>query len=267
VTREDDKQVTLIDARTAKRRRPGPVVGLGAVDVATGLGAAWIAAFREHALYKLNLATGRKLARFPLPGAPKSVAVGPNGLWVGLATAVPGTPDTLARLDARTGRVITGATVDEGVGRLVVTPTGVWVTHRRAPVVTRFNPALGRFDKRVTVGDNRLGEVAYGEGAVWVTSPLEDAVVRIDDRTGSKLSSGVGRRPTGIGVGDGGESIWVTSYIDHTIVRVDPRTSRPTGRPVPVPLNPYALAVTPDSVWLAAVGRGQVARVRYAPRR
>jgi streptogramin lyase len=237
-------------------------VGLGAIDVATGLGAAWIAASRGHALYKLDLATGRKLARFPLPGAPKSVAVGPNGLWVGLVAAVPGTPDTLARLDPRTGRVITGAPVEEGVGPLVVTPGGVWVAHRHGPAVSRFNPAVGRFDKRVRFGDNRLGRAAYGDGAVWVTSPLEDSVVRIDDRTGAKISSGVGRRPTGIGAGGG--SIWVTSYIDHTVTRVDPRTGRPTGVPVPVPLNPYVVAVTPDSVWLAAVARGQVARVRYA---
>ena len=28
-------------------------------------------------------------------------------------------------------------------------------------------------------------------------------------------------------------------------------------------MNPYAIAITRDSVWLTAIGRGEVARVRY----
>jgi streptogramin lyase len=237
-------------------------VGVGAVDVAAGLGAAWVPAFRERALYKFDLRTGRQLARFPLPQAPKSVGVGPKGVWVGMLTEVPGTPDALARVDPHTGKVLGKYPVPEGAGPLVVTPTAVWVVHRLSPAVSRFNPALGRFDKRVSFGDNRLGKATFGAGAVWVTSPLEDTVVRIDAKTGAKVSSGVGRRPTGIVAH--GDDVWVTSYIDHTVRRIDARTSRPTGKPVPVPLNPYALAMSGASLWVAAVGRGEVARVDHA---
>jgi DNA-binding beta-propeller fold protein YncE/predicted Ser/Thr protein kinase len=260
VTAAGRRRVALIDERTAKRRDFAPTVGRGAADVTTGLGAAWVTAGREHALYKLDAATGRKLGRFALPDAPKSVAAGPLGLWVGMLTELPGAPDTLARLDPRTGRLLDSYPVPEGAGPLVATPTALWVVNRLAPAVSRFNPALGRFDKRVKFGDNRLGKAAFGAGAVWVTSPLEDTVVRIDDRTGAKVSSGVGRRPTGIAARGG--NIWVTSYIDHTIIRLDARTGEPTGKPVRVPLNPYTLAVTSDSVWVTAVGSGQVARVR-----
>jgi hypothetical protein len=58
--------------------------------------------------------------------------------------------------------------------------------------------------------------------------------------------------------------VWVTSLIDHTISRIDPAASRLAGQPVKVPLNPYALTLTGDSVWLTALGRGEVARVRDA---
>jgi DNA-binding beta-propeller fold protein YncE len=72
---------------------------------------------------------------------------------------------------------------------------------------------------------------------------------------------GVGRRPTGIAAR--GSQVWVTSLIDHTVSRIDPAASSLAGQPVRVPLNPYALTLTADSVWLTALGRGEVAQVRY----
>ena len=86
-------------------------------------------------------------------------------------------------------------------------------------------------------------------------------MAQIDDKSGQKVLIGVGRRPTGIAAR--GSQVWVTSFIDHTISRIDPAASALAGQPVKVPLNPYALTLTADSVWLIALGRGEVARVRY----
>jgi DNA-binding beta-propeller fold protein YncE len=127
--------------------------------------------------------------------------------------------------------------------------------------MSRRDPATGAVEKRVSVGSTRLGDAVYAAGALWVTSPQEDTVSRIDDRTGAKVSSLVGSRPNGIAAR--GSQVWVSSFIEHTVTRIDPRTARPTGKPVEVPLNPYALAITPDSVWVTAVAEGEVARVRY----
>ena len=149
----------------------------------------------------------------------------------------------------------------EGIHRLVATPAGIWVIHRHDSFVVRFDPRSERFTREVRVGTTQLGDAAYGDGAVWVTSPLEDTVSRIDDKTGKKVSSGVGRRPVGIAAL--GKQVWVTSLIDHTVTRIDPRSGRPAGDPIPVPLNPFAVALTRDSVWLTAIGHGEVARVRY----
>jgi streptogramin lyase len=259
VTDRRNKRVTLIDERTAKLRRPRPTVGAGGIQVATGLGAVWVVVSGEPALFKLDPATGRRLARIALPLAPKAVAVGPKGLWVGMLTAIHGRPDVLAKVDPSTQKIVATFPVPEGISSLVLTPTAVWIVHRLATTLGRFDLASQAFVRRVPVGANRLGAAAYGAGAVWVTSPLEDTVSRIDDKTGEKVAIGVGRRPTGVAAH--GSQIWVTSFIDHTITRIDVKTSRPTGDPVPVPLNPYALAVTRDSVWVTAVGRGEVARV------
>ena len=269
VTSVRNERVTLIDEKTAKLRRPRPTVGTGGIDGDTGLGAVWVIS-RENALYKLDPVSGRRLGRIALPMAPQTVAAGRGAVWVGMIASVPGTPDVLARIDPSTQEITATFPMTDGIRALVVTPRALWIVHRLAAAVSRFDTSAQARTKRIPIGDNRLadgrlGDAAYGAGAIWVTSPLEDTVSRIDDRTGAKVSSGVGRSPTGISAR--GRRIWVTSFIDHTITRIDPKTSRPTGRPVDVPLNPYRLAVTGDSVWVASVGRGKIARVRVQPDR
>ena len=236
-------------------------MGVGGRSVAVGLGGAWVAVARSKALYKLHPRTGRVAGQIRLASSPQSVAVGHGAVWVGLSTLEPEVADTLVRIDARTLRVTREYPVAEGIRTLVAAPSGIWVVHRHNPAVSRFDLAQQRLTRRVAVGQAALGAAAYGAGAVWVTSPEDDAVTRIDDRTGGKVSSRVGR-PTGIAAR--GRQIWVTSFTDHTITRIDPKTSRPAGRPVDAPLNPYALAVTDDAIWVTAVGNGEVARARLA---
>jgi streptogramin lyase len=265
VTDRRNKRVTLIDEKGAKRRGPRPTVGAGMVDAAAGLGAVWVVVNREHALFKLDPASGRRLARIALPLAPQTVAVGPAAVWVGMFTETREVPDVLARIDPRTRRVTGTFPMAEGIRSLAASPTAVWVVHRTAPAISRFDPSTEKLTRRVPFGNSRLGDAAYGAGAVWVTSPLEDTVVRITDKNGKRVSSGVGRRPNGIAAS--GKEVWVTSYIDHTIRRLDPKTGRRRGRDIAVPLNPYVLTITHDSVWVGSVGSGVVAQVRYAATR
>ena len=260
VTNYRNRRVTLLDETTGKVRAQKPLVGIGGRGVATGLGAAWVAVSRQKALFKLDPASGRVRARVALPTSPQGVAVGKDAVWVGLSTLEPDVPDSLVRIDPRKLRITDTYPIIEGIRTLVASPTGIWIVHRHNPSVSRFDPVARKVTRRVAVGQTPAGAAAYGAGAVWVTSPQEDTVARIDERTGSKLSSGVGRRPTGIAARGG--QIWVTSFIDHTLIRIDPKTSRPLGKPIPAPLNPYALALTRDTLWLTAVGRGQVARLR-----
>jgi predicted Ser/Thr protein kinase len=255
------KRVHLVDAKTNKLRGGRPTVGFGSRDVTTGLGAAWVAGSSQQAVFKLDSGTGRRLARIPLPGSPLTVAAGHDAVWAGMTTPDPATPDALVRIDPRTLRVTGTYPIPDGVHALVATPSGIWIVHRFQPALSRFDPATEKITKRVAVGQTVPGDAAYSRGVVWVTSPKEDTVSRVDDKSARKVSSGVGRRPTGIAAR--GDQIWVTSNIDHTVTRINPKTSEPVGDAVRVPLNPYALAITADSVWLTAVGTGEIARVQY----
>ena len=267
VTTFYDEHVTMLDERTGKRRARRPVVGVGGRDTALGFGALWVATSRGTAIAKFDPATGKQLARIPMADRPQTLAIGRAAVWVGMSaldgssTLTPGTPDSLAAIDPKTNEVTHTYPMPGGVRSLVATPRALWIVNRGYPTVSRFDPASGKLTKRVALSANALGGATYADGDVWVVLPLEDTVVRIDDKTGKKVSIGVGRHPTGIAAH--GKQVWVTSFIDHTLWRIDPRKSRPVGKPIDVPLNPYALAVTDDSVWLTAVGRGEIARVRF----
>jgi DNA-binding beta-propeller fold protein YncE len=260
-------RLTLIDEAKVKLERPRrrPWIGTGASDVTSGPGGIWVVNNRRQAVYQLDPATGRERGRVTFPTKPRYIAVGHSAVWVGMLGSIQGTPDALTRVDPRTREITGSFPVPLGIHRLVATPAGIWVVHRRDPSVALFDPRSEQFTRQVRIGSTPLGEVSYADGAVWVTSPLEDTVSRIDDKTGKKVSSGVGRRP--IGIAALGKQVWVTSLIDHTVTRVNPRSGRPAGEPIPVPLNPYAVALTRDSVWLTAIGHGDVVRVRYAPPR
>jgi len=264
VTHRDEPRLTLIDEDTAERRKRRPEVGLGSIELAQDRRGVWVALSTARALVELDPDNGRELNRIDLPSPPRSVATRSGELWVGLAAAGAGEPETLARVDVDSGQIVASYPVSSRIHSIVATPRGVWVLHRDRPQMTRRDPATGAAEKRVSIGTTRLGDAVYGAGAVWVTSPLEDTVSRVDDRSGAKVSSLVGRRPNGIAAR--GSQVWVSSFIEHTITRIDARTSRPAGKPVEVPLNPYALAITPDSVWVTAVAEGEVARVRYGER-
>jgi streptogramin lyase len=264
VTKARGDRVSLIDANKGKRRR-GPFVGLGSADVATTPRTVWVAVREHPALYALDPRTGRKRSRIALPGQPRAVAVGHGSIWVGMEATPTTTGDVLLKLDPRDGGIVDSYPVLRGIVALASTPAGVWILHRLGPAASRFDPRSERFTRRVQIGVTPVGTADYGAGALWVTSPQEDTLSKIDDKTGAKVAIGVGRRPTAVAAR--GSQVWVTSLIDHTIRRIDPATTRPAGNPVPVPLNPYALALTRDSVWVASIGRGTIARVPYKPPR
>src|SRR5262249_22458354 len=53
-----EPKLAIIDAKTGKLRPYGPKIGIGASDMAYGLGSLWVAATRAHALWKLDPKTG-----------------------------------------------------------------------------------------------------------------------------------------------------------------------------------------------------------------
>jgi YVTN family beta-propeller protein len=95
--------------------------------------------------------------------------------------------------------------------------------------------------------------VATGEGAVWVSAPLDDRVLRVDPQTNRIVATiATGRGTSGVAAGAG--SVWVTNMIDGTVSRIDPRTSSVTDE-IEVGGRPREVAVGAGGVWVGADAR------------
>jgi YVTN family beta-propeller protein len=148
-------------------------------------------------------------------------------------------------------------------------------------------------------------DIAAGGGALWITSPDEQTVSRVEPETGElRQTIRVGSGPSGVAADAHG--VWVANSLDGTVSRIDPRTNtvvqkirvggapiavalglggvwiarrddesisrldpRTGARSAPVPVGPAprALAVGLNSVWVADEKRGVVMRVDPAQRR
>jgi YVTN family beta-propeller protein len=90
--------------------------------------------------------------------------------------------------------------------------------------------------------------VAVGNGQVWITDPLDDAVVPITAADNRLLAPvPVGRGAAGVAVGAG--AVWVANAIDGTVSRIDPGTRRVLST-VDVGGIPHELSIDDSGVWV-----------------
>ncbi len=126
----------------------------------------------------------------------------------------------VTRIDPGTGTVT--STVDltrlpEPTG-IAIGEDAVWIVsanpccareRRRAGILWRIDPARNEVTASATIAEELVGEVAVGEGAVWVADPRRRVVLRVDPQTLRVTKTiRIGNRPAGIAVGAG--SVWVS---------------------------------------------------------
>jgi YVTN family beta-propeller protein len=96
---------------------------------------------------------------------------------------------------------------------------------------------------------SRPGDVAVGEGGVWITLPDRGEVVQIDPETRTISDTiQVGADPSGIAIGAG--SVWVTNGGSSNVSRISLDTNR-VVQTILTPGGPAGIAVDPSGVWVA----------------
>ena len=125
----------------------------------------------------------------------------------------------------------------------------------------RFDPRTG-----ATKPWSKLaGPAAFlgtGAGYLWASMNTEDLMTWIDPRRfGVVATSSAGDRPQqSVAAGD---RVYVAANTDHTLLVFDPRTGRQTGKPIPMELNPYALAADSRFLWVTGLGGNTLTRLPY----
>lgn len=154
------------------------------VDVPEGIkalaaspGAVWIASRRDPLVLKVSIATGKVVNRVSIGrDRPSDIAYAAGVVWLTYPEA-----NTVARVDARTGRVI-----EIGVqGRpqaVVADGDQVWVANYSDHTVTQINPKTSHTVGEPIAVELNPYELAIGDGDLWVTCVGEDRVVRVSLR-------------------------------------------------------------------------------------
>jgi YVTN family beta-propeller protein len=123
-----------------------------------------------------------------------------------------------------------------------------WVTRWVTPTnpMTRQTPTMA-----LAAAPTRL---AAATDAVWVLTPADNSVVRINPATNDVVATiGVGRAPSGLAAGAG--AVWVSRRSDGAVVRIDPATNRVVAT-IPVGRAPGAMTVAGGVVWVSLPEHG-----------
>ena len=245
--------VIELDAATGRIVwRPQPASARYPLSVAVAGGAVWVASvangYVDGKLTRIDLRTHRTRVVLHAPeGSVQYVAAGAGGVWA-LIGAAHGSRIARLGLGGRLLRVwpILAA------GRMAADASGCWVL--TGSWLVHIEPS-GRMRRVVRVP---LGDVATGDGAVWVARST--SVLRVDERTGAVRTIVTGRLVPGgfqhdLAAGRG--ALWVLQQErgggrGASLLRFDTRTGRRTAV-VPLSGIADALVVRPSGVYVATV--------------
>ncbi|HKO84608.1 MAG TPA: BTAD domain-containing putative transcriptional regulator, partial [Actinomycetota bacterium] len=105
----------------------------------------------------------------------------------------------------------------------------------------------------------RSGQVATGEGAVWVANEEQGTVSRVDAATRRVVQRiTVGRDPAGVAAGDG--AVWVTNSGERSVSWINPSTNTEVKR-ILVGNGPTGIALGDGAVWVANSLDNSVSRI------
>jgi streptogramin lyase len=171
-------------------------------------------------------------------------------------------PNSVAVLDAETGRVMADVPIG---GRPVAIATGadaVWVANADDQTIVRIDPKSRKVVKTIGGLGTDVSDVAIGFRSVWVAGGNDGTLTRIDPRQNAPeapidLGGGGGLVPQPVFlVAVGAGHVWVTR--GNRLVRIDPATNE--ARLWIGVSRPQGLAAGEGSVWVAQ-GNEHVLRV------
>jgi YVTN family beta-propeller protein len=174
--------VSRIDPRTNRLAGRPVRTGASPQSLAVGGGSLWVANHDARTVTRIDLASGKVVAKIPVPSEPHRVAYGAGAAWVGNWH-----DNSVSRIDPQTNRVV-GSPIPIGfhhAGNLGVGGGDLWVTSdyranaaAEDVVVVRVDPQANRAVETIAVGGHPL-DIAATEGAVWVSVADPGSVLRI----------------------------------------------------------------------------------------
>ena len=212
-----DKTMARIDLKTGSITATIPTsIGDSEGSIVTGAGSVWLMIDKNGTLARFDPATNKVVAEISVASGSYGLAFGEDAVWVTSTEH-----GTVARVDPHTNLVADTITVGKSPRFIAAGLGAVWVLNQGDGSVLRIDPKTNKVAATIEVGvPGPGGEIAAGEGSVWVTS-FEFPLSRVDPATNKVVQQFYG--PGGDSVRIGLGSVWLSNLRAGNVWRIDPK--------------------------------------------
>jgi YVTN family beta-propeller protein len=209
----------------------------------------------------------RRIGRARIVAAAAGLAVTAASVTVGVelgtggSSASPALRSTAAISElGPSSAVAAGGSLEAAPAAMAAGGGSIWLAEPDAGAVERVDPASRRVAGHVQVGGTPSA-LAVGAGSVWAASVRGESVARIDPATETvtqrmPLS---GARASALAFGRG--RLWVADTTDEALLEFDPSTGS-LLRTFRLDLDPTALAVGAQGIWVTGIGADDTGRLQ-----
>ncbi len=217
-----DQALARVDLKTSKVVAKLPIGIAGSEGgIAAGAGSVWVLTGKKGTLARIDPATNEVVAEIYVPAESYAVAFGEKAVWV-TSTG----QNTLTRVDPETNLIVETIAVGKAPRFLAAGEGFIWTLNQAEGNVSKVDPKSNKVVATIEAGvPGPGGEIAAGEGAVWVTA-FEFPISRIDPVSGKVVQQFAGPGGDAIRVGLG--SVWLSNLREGNVWRIDPARIRAT---------------------------------------
>jgi YVTN family beta-propeller protein len=213
-----DKTVSRIDLKSGKvaaTLNVGPAASEGGLTA--NADSVWILSDPKGTLSRIDPDTNRVVAEIQVPAGSFVCVLGEdNAIWV-----VSTEHSVVVRVDPKTNLITDRVEVGPRPRFTTAGGGSIWTLNQGDGTVSRVDVKTRKLLTNIELGvPGGGGEIAYGEGSVWVTV-FEIPLSQIDPGTNKVVRQWVG--PGGDAVRAGHGSIWLSNLRQQNVWRLDPK--------------------------------------------
>jgi len=254
-------RVSRIDTATNRVTANIPIGRNGCLGVVAGSDRVWVPSCGDGVINEIDPKADSIVRKIPAPikrGREGAFAFANGSFWIP-DNVSDSSSNTVARIDARSGAVLSRVATGTRSDVVIAGFGSVWVASSGEDVVVRIDPSTNAIVARIAVGGSPKFMTA-GEGAVWVQNRTDGSVSRIDPATNRETARVAAKAPTRAGdISAGGGFVWL-SVDGLPVTRIDPRTNTVTHQFVGGD-GADAIRFGAGAVWVADHKIGQLWRI------
>lgn len=212
-----DGSLSRVDLKSGNQTASIPTgVANSEGGIAVSSDSVWMMTKPDSTLARIDPMSNRIVAEIPLPTGCYTPAFGMDAVWVTCTET-----GQLIRVDPATNLITAQIKTGAQPRFLAVGEGAVWTLNQTKGNVSRIDPQTNKVVATIEVGvPGPGGDIAAGEGSVWVTS-FQFPLSRIDPDTNEVVQQFVGVGGDAVRAGNG--SVWLTDLAHGKVWKFDPK--------------------------------------------